>query len=273
MALYLVSGDFCLLRSNDLLNWERFYDFKITGDSECPNIEKFPVYENGKVIDHKWVIFGALGAYLVGHFDKNGFIIDQDAFRPCTGSSNYAGQLFVGTGDEIILIDWMRSQAKNARFSQSFSLPYRLTLIYEKGRYFLCRDTVAQYKSLVSEKHSYNYTDSLEIPLDMGAYELRLSADLPESGNTVINVFGHDIVLNGAKNTVSVGKFSCPCSADKDRIDLRVIVDRYSLEIFADGGKFFFTACHDMDANITHLTIKSDTPLTNASFTVSSLKK
>ena len=273
MVLYLVGGEFCMLRSDDLLRWERFYDFKITGDSECPNIERFPVYSGGKIIDYKWVIFGAQGAYVVGHFDKKEFIVDQEAFRPCTGSSNYAGQLFVGTGDEIILIDWMKSRAKNARFSQCFSLPYSLTLIYENGRYLLCRGTVAQFDRLIADTRSFDLVDKLEVPLEMGAYELRFSADLREDTVTVINLFGHDITVNTAKNTVAVEKFTCPLSADKKKIDLRVIVDRYSFEIFADGGRFFFSACHDMDANITHMTVKSDAALSNASLTLSRLTK
>lgn len=274
MALYLSGGEFCLLRSDDLLNWERFYDFRIVGDSECPNIERFPVYEGGRITDHRWVIFGALGTYVVGHFDKNEFIVDQESFRPCTGSSNYAGQLFVGTGDEIILIDWMRTQVKNARFSQGFSMPYSLTLIYENGRYLLCRNTVAQFDKLITATRSFTFENKLEIPLEMGAYELRLSADQCEDSVTVINLFGHEITVNTKKNTVSVGKFSCPLSSDKEKtIDLRIIVDKYSFEIFADGGRFFFTSFQDMDANITHMTVKSDTVLSNASLTLSRLTK
>ena len=273
MALYLVSGEFCLLRSDDLLNWERFYDFKITGDSECPNIESFPVFSGGKIIDRRWVIFGASGVYVVGHFDKNGFITDQEAFRPCTGSSSYAGQLFVGTDDDIILMDWMRSQAEGARFSQCFSLPYRLTLIYENGRYFLCRDTVRQYGKLLTDSHTHTFDKELKIPMPMGAYELRLSAEYPEGGSSVINIFGHDIILNAAKNTVSSGKFTCPISSDRKDIDLRVIVDKYSLEIFAGGGKFFFSSCYSADANITHMTVRTDIPLKSAALTVTLLKR
>jgi sucrose-6-phosphate hydrolase SacC (GH32 family) len=272
MALYLANGDFCLLRSDDLLNWDRFCDFRINGDRECPNIECFPVYENGRIVDRKWVIFGALGAYIVGHFDKNGFIIDQDSFRPCTGSSNYAGQLFVGTGDEVILIDWMRSQAKNARFSQSFSLPYRLTLVLDNGRYFLCRDTVRALDALMGEPDRYSLEAELMIPMPVGAYEVCLSADYPENGSVSLNLFGNEVKLNSENNTVSVGRSTCPISSGKERIDLRVIIDRYSLEIFADGGRFFFSACPDMDENITHMTVNSQNRLQNAAVTVRSIR-
>ena len=272
MALFLINGDFCLLRSFDLLSWERFYDFKITGDSECPNIEKMPVLEGGKVVGYKWVIFGAFGAYIVGNFDKDGFIIEQNAFRPCSASANYAGQIFCGTEDEVVLIDWMKTQVKDARFSQSFSLPYRLSLVYESGRYFLCRDTVKQFNSRVKSVESYTFSGDLEIPINPGAYEIQLSAKYPAGGKTTLNIFGHDIVIDTKKNAVFVGEASCPISFDRKNIDVRIIVDKYSFEIFCDGGKFFFTACPDMDENFTHLTVRREGEPEKAELCVKALK-
>jgi len=273
MALYLV-GEFCLLRSNDLLNWERFQDLTIQGDSECPNIARVPVIEEGKTVDFKWVIFGAAGVYLVGNFDQNGFITESEAFRPNTASASYAGQLFVGTNEnDVILIDWIRSNVNGTRYSQYFSLPYRLSLARDGDRYYLKRGTVNGFDVLTEAEENHPITDGFALPLPLSAYDIRFTSDYSAVTKLTLNIFGHDIVLDMAKNTVGIGKSTCPISLKKKTVDLRIITDRNSLEIFADDGMFFFSACPEMDANVTHLTVKGEQIPENARLNVKRLCK
>lgn len=193
---------------------------------------------DGVITDFKWVIFGAVGVYLVGHFEKDRFVSDQDAFRPNAACANYAGQLFVVTGEEnVILIDWMRAGVKNARFSQYFSIPYCLTLSFEDGIYYLRREPVGQIEGLSLCAQSYCVTDGLAIPLVPSAYDLRFSSDYREGAEVKLNIFGHDLVIDMKKNTAGVGKSTCPLSLKKKRVDLRVIVDKNSMEIFSGDGE------------------------------------
>ena len=99
-----------------------------------------------------------------------------------------------------------------------------------------------------------------------------LSAKYPAGGKTTLNIFGHDIVIDTKKNAVFVGEASCPISFDRKNIDVRIIVDKYSFEIFCDGGKFFFTACPNMDENFTHLTVRREGEPEKAELCVKALK-
>ena len=136
----------------------------------------------------------------------------------------------------------------------------------------MCRNTVGQYDTLIENRLTYSFEKELEIPMTPGAYEVGISADYTEGGMIFLNIFGHDIMLNTSKNTVSVGQSSCPISFNKKTLDIRIIVDKYSFEIFTDGGKFFFTACPDMDENFTHMVLRSDIQLKNATISVATLK-
>ena len=274
MALYLADKDFCLLRSDDLLHWVRFQDFNIEGDRECPNIVRVPVVRNGETVDFKWVIFGAAGVYLVGHFDNNGFVAECEAFRPNTACASYAGQVFVGTDEnDVILIDWIKSGVTGAKYSQYFSLPYRLTLVCEEGRYYLQHSAVEAVDMLTESTADYDASNGLEIPVSPSAYDIRFTSDYARDARISLNIFGHELVIDMSKNTVSLGKYSCPISLGGNVADIRIIADKKLLEIFADGGIFFFSVCPAMDYNITHLTVKGDSMPKDARLTVRKLRK
>ena len=73
MALYLDEDIYCILRSDNLINWEELQRIHLTEDNECPDI--FPLYDSEGA--RKWIIIGAHDKYLVGNFKNGKFVAEQ----------------------------------------------------------------------------------------------------------------------------------------------------------------------------------------------------
>ena len=272
MILYLEKGEFALFSSNDLYRWTLFQRLTIRNDGECPNLVRVPIKNN---TGHRWVIFGATGIYTVGSFVDGQFVPEQDAYRASTESRWYAGQCF-HNADEVIVIDWLRTQAVESRFSQAMGIPCRLELENAYDRLWLTKTPIDALQALAvtDESPTSPLCDdtSLTIPLTQKAYDISLTADYDEENSLTLSLFGQAIAIDMHKNQVSVGKNACTLSLDRKRVSLRIIVDTTSVEIFADGGRFSFAASTFSDYNLMNATLNSHKPLKNATLSLFGLK-
>ena len=83
----------------------------------------------------------------------------------------------------------------------------------------------------------------------------------------VINFFGTDLACDMEKNEIRCKNVKMPLSLNGDKVDLRIIVDRCSAEIFADGGKIFAAAATFADYNLPYVVLKENAKITIDSFT------
>jgi len=277
MILYLEKSQFTMLSSTDLVHWTPFQSFTILNEAECPNLVRVPFKSTD---GYRWVIYGANGVYLVGSFADGRFVPEQDAYRPNTESCWYAGQCFDNC-DEVIQIDWLRTP-KDTRallnephFSQAMGIPCRLMLEAINDRTWLIREPIDAVRSLYvtdeAPEELSGYTE-LCIPLTERVYDLSLSADYLRDEVITLTLFGHKILIDMKRNCVSVGKNACTLSFEKKRVDLRIIIDTTSLEVFADGGRFAFAAVALSDYNLMTAELHATAPMTNAVLTLNGLR-
>lgn len=216
MVLFLGGDRFAFLAGDDLIHWTQRQTVSLPGESECPNLVR---------IGGRWILIGAHGVYVPGHFEEDLFVMDQPPRQMHHVSRHYAGQVFAGTD---VWIDWLADTVPDARFSQQMTLPCRLALAEDADGVRLIRRPIEAW------------TDGLMLSAVQGpgAYELRLDGTGRE--RLTLALGEHALIVDPQENRVSWGDLACPLSHLPGRFELRVILDRSSIEVLTDGGRFYF---------------------------------
>lgn len=269
MSLYLEKDMFGIFRSDDLLNWKKVQEIQITGDKECPDL--FPMTaSDGK---RKWVLIGARNRYIVGDMTNEGFVPSQETFSFSHSSSAYAGHTFAELpGGRRVRIDWDQWHGMFFLFPicGQMSVPYDLTLEKHGDFYYLCGDPIPEFESLYDGTVSH---ENIEVkpnrcfttPLEPKPYLLKLSCDATDA-EVDISIFGTNLHFDMKENLLTYGGGrTAPISYVSGKIDMTLIIDTFSTELFLDGGKIY-SALVDREASpnysFTKLDIYTDKDIT-----------
>ena len=119
-------------------------------------------------------------------------------------------------------------------------------------------------------RENFSLGEAISYPLMRSAYDVQLQA---EYGAPIqIECFGHTIRLNTEDNCVEFQKHKFPLSAESKTIEIRIVIDRCSIEIFSDGGKYSATYLALCDYNVPYLTVSAKDAVKVDSLSVSKLK-
>lgn len=256
LALYIAQNRYAFFVSNDLIKWEKYQDIAIPSDWDCPDI--FPL-ECGK--ERFWVLMGARDYYLVGKFTENGYVTVGSEKHLSVAGINYAAQTFSGTGNRIIKVYWQRTKFPTPRITQQMGIPVELDLVLDNGEYYIKALPVKEINAYRKELLSLE-NDTIIAPVtlktDRNALDIELEA--PVCGNGCMNllIFGHTVLIDFDKNEVKYEKIKMPLSLNKDQARVRIIVDRCSIEIYTDGGRYLLSDNLVCDYNLPYLKIASN---------------
>lgn len=252
MIIYLNDDRFQMMTSSDLIHWTYFQEIILRTDSECPDI--YPLNCGGRRL---WVISGASDVYIVGYFKDNAFVVENSEKKLTYSKISYAAQSFSGADDgRIIRIAWNKLKIPSPLFASQMGFPTEMRLEEVQHRYYLAALPVCEIKELYKEGNVIqNINLSEKIKIETGASPLDISLSAPYvSGNRVkLSLFGHELVCDMELNQISYKDIKMPASMQQDRLEVRIIVDRCSLEVYADGGKFCFTAVMICDYNLPRI--------------------
>lgn len=276
MVLYLDEDIYCVFRSNDLMNWEKLQQIRLVGDSECPDI--FPLYDNEGA--RKWILIGAHDKYLVGNFENGMFVAEQSVLSLHYGTSGYAGQSFSNLpNNRIVRMVWDRWNLPPFNFNGQMGIPMEMSLSKYEGRYYLQANPVEEIKGIY--KNTKTYSNVFLAPEAMFSETLRCTAQLVkfkgeslESGMMTVSIFGKSIGFDFANNKMNIGDCTAPVSLTRSGLDITILVDRCSIEVFADGGKIFMSCLNNdtvSDFNIPYLTIRADRKMVLENIEINSL--
>ncbi len=256
MVIYLVGDRYCLLTSENFLQWTPLQEIVLENDSECPDMMSF-------VVNRKkyWVISGGSDKYIVGVFEKGKFVqktmTKQLSYSP--SRTSYAAQSFSGVeGGRVIRVIWDRLNSPSKKAPNQIGVPVEMKLICRDRDFLLTALPVAELEQLRAESFCYDretITEPVRIPLKKAAYDITLEADY--QSDISLEIFGHEFNLKTEENCIEFGKTKFPLSLDMDRIKLRMIVDRSSFELFADDGKFCATFSALCDYNLPYMRVTS----------------
>ncbi len=232
MALYIDGDEYALFSSPDLKSWQPLQRLPLQGARECPDLFE---------IGGRWVFWGANGRYLVGSFDGGRFEATSGPHTLSYGSA-YAAQTWSGApGGRLVQIAWLRGEKPGEAFNQQMTFPCELALRDTPEGPRLAGEPVAEIATLVAgcTSHEAARLDAGSGPLRLEAGELLdvgLEAGLASGTAFEITLRGLAVSCDAGRATMACGGHQAPLPLRSGRLDLRALVDRSSLELYAAGG-------------------------------------
>jgi len=250
MALYLDGADYALFGSKNLKTWSKLCDVAMPGTGECPDFFELPV--DGSRGRRLWVFWGANGSYRLGAFDGTTFKPETDVLPSLWGANDYAAQTYSDlpkSDGRRIQISWMSGgKYPGMPFNQQMSFPRELTLRATPAGPRLAMAPVREIEKIRGAKRIWKNAvlkaDAPDLPLGQGELWDIEAALEPRSARAVgLRVRGVEIVYDGKARTLACLGKTAPLEPRDGRIDLRVLVDRTSIEIYAGGGLVTLCSC------------------------------
>jgi sucrose-6-phosphate hydrolase SacC (GH32 family) len=250
MALYLDGCDYALYGSADLKRWQHLSDIHLEGASECPDF--FPLPVDGDPAAVRWVFWGGNGSYAVGAFDGRTFVPEGPVRRSELGANGYAAQSWSDLPPEDgrrIQISWMSGGRYPAMpFNQQMSFPVALSLDSSAGGVRLYRWPVQEIERLRVGRHAWCEESLLEgkdlIPeTSSELFDIEMEVDPGQAQAFGVWVRGLDLCCDVRQGTISFLDRNAPLPVVHGRVHLRTLVDRTSLEVFADQGQVSMSSC------------------------------
>jgi sucrose-6-phosphate hydrolase SacC (GH32 family) len=249
-------------KSSNLLDWQ--FLSKMEGFFECPDILHMNV--DGKEEHKKWVLIDGNGAYYIGEFNGTKFIVEGDkkflgekTFYNKVGSQNnyytkdiYATQswkqTYEGDGPFYQLAFMMIKEAPthNRTWSQQMIFPVELTLQTINKKIRLCRNPIDGIKQLRYDKREWsnvivNPNENLLGNIAGDIFEIICELEVDNATEIQFDIRGEKLVYNTVeKQLYFMGTKSEPFTTG-NKIKLRFIIDRNSIEIYGNKGEINFT--------------------------------
>lgn len=148
MVLFLEANAFAILRSTDLLHWEKTQEFSYPPMWECPDLF---CLKRGE--EEVWAFTSADGFYYLGSFDGREFheIQEMQSLFDTKGVSPYASQTAFGTDGRIVQISWLRTENHGELWNGLMSIPREFTLGGEEGSYYIKQEFIRESSSFTKE--------------------------------------------------------------------------------------------------------------------------
>ena len=275
MAVWLINNDYGFLTSTNLKNWTQTSTFTFPNVIECPDIFELPL--DGNAANLKSIFWGGNGNYRLGFFDGKTFEPETGPIQSNFGGNSYAGQSWsdIPAADgrwsdgRRLQITWMAGgQYPDMPFNQQMSFPVEVTLRSTPDGPRLHREPVREIELLHGARHAWG-----NLTLRPGENPLAgLSGDLfdlraviePGSAEEVAFVLrGEPVVYNVARQEISCLRtqassgHTAPLRLIDGRIQLRMLLDRTSLEVFGNHGEISMPTCFLPDQENLSLAVQA----------------
>lgn len=242
--------------SENLVDWT--WKSHLPGFYECPDLIQLQV--TNRPDELKWILFDGDGSYIIGDFNGETFTPETAKMKSDFGKNYYATQTWSNIPEEdgrTIQIAWMKDgKFPEMPFNGQMTFPCELSLTKFNFGYKLVRVPVKEIETLHG-KH-YKWENETLIPgLDKNILKkvtgdclhIICDLDLKTSDNFGFMVrnskkeAGTEILYNVKRGTLSVLGTTVPLVAVDNKISFEILVDRASVEIFANGGQTVISSC------------------------------
>jgi len=240
MVLYEKDG-ISIYNSDDLKTW--IYRSHIRGFYECPDLFPLPVDGNQNII--KWVMYGASGTYMIGKFDGKAFTPETGKLQYFTGEM-YAAQTYSDIPESDgrrIQIGWGRIVHPGMPFNQMMTFPTELTLRSTRNGIRLHSEPIREIEKLYVKSHSWKDLTGGEAneklkSLSGNLFHIKLTVELQERMDFRFMKDGSSLASYSFNFNTLNGSFFGGEQIENMMISLELLIDRTSVEIFADSGRF-----------------------------------
>lgn len=274
--------------SPNLINWTKESEigknlFAHGGVWECPDLLQFNV--NGKII---WVLLvsmnpggpngGSATQYIVGDFDGHAFKPNSTDIKWMDyGPDNYAGVTFSNIGDRNILIGWMSNWnyanvVPTEKWRSAMTVPRELKLIEQNYKnansknFLLVSSPVKEFMNAYTEIISKENVIPNRIDIkDIKAMDFEIILSNTSNEKLIIGYHADKKQFFIDRTKAGVSNFNdgfaavavAPRLSYATNMDLSILLDKTSVELFADGGRTVMTALFFPTSPYTKWEIKS----------------
>ena len=174
---------------------------------------------------------------------------------------------------------WDRWGLPVFNFNGQMGIPMEMTLCKYDGCYYLQANPVEEIKGIYKETKTYSNVslapeEMFNETLQCTAQLVKFKGENLESGVLTVSIFGRSIGFDFANNKMNIGGCTAPISLTRSVLDITLLVDRCSIEVFADGGKIFMSCLNNdtvSDFNIPYLSIQADSKIALENVEINSL--
>lgn len=86
---------------------------------------------------------------------------------------------------------------------------------------------------------------------------IELGADYDASARLMLTVFGKKISVDMRSGEIWIEKTRIPLSLKKEKLDVRLVIDRCTAEIYADGGRYLMAENFVCDYNLPYIKLEA----------------
>ena len=246
--------------SEDLKDWK--FESRVEqgkwGDELCGCVDFFQLPLDGDPKNKKWVMIFIDGSYIVGSFDGHVFrtlagkpAVTADRIRSLVVPGNYYATMtwHNAPGGRRVQITWMRGgRYPGMPFNQQMTIPAELTLhstphgprlrMNPIEELQTLRTKTRQWKNLTL-RPGHNPLEGLEGEL----FDLEVEFEPEPESETVFDLRGERVVYHAKSQTLSSGGVRTRLGPEKGLVHLRILLDRTSIEVFANHGRLYIPRC------------------------------
>jgi len=248
-----------IFTSANLIEWH--YESTVDGFFDCPVLLSLPL--DGDASDLRWVMYCADMKYKVGRFDGRVFTPETDFLVGQRGDCAYAPQLFNNAPDDRrIQIAWGRTKAPGMPFSQIMNFPCDLSMITtEEGprmRWTPVKEIENLYQTTTIRSGDLLAADGKPLELARGRhFDLHVIVDVGDALELEINVGGILVSCVVEAKELRCAGCTAPLKLEDGKLNLRLLLDRICIEIFAESGLVYMPLAVMPDAENDLITIRA----------------
>lgn len=254
LALYLDGNRYGLFSSQNLRSWTQLQTVEMPNASECPDFFELPL--DGDAKHRKWVFWGASGYYRIGSFDGRTFKPETDSIRSNFGNTSYAAQTFFNDPKgRRVQIGWFNGSVfPGCGWNQQLGFPTELRLVSTPSGPRLTFQPVDEIRKLRARRVKQT-GDRFEAA--SGLMDISASLRVPPQGMITMTVNGVAITYDAFTHSLEALGKKAEAIPDFGVLDLRILADRVSIEIFAQRGLLNLPLYKTVDPNQRGLRIET----------------
>jgi fructan beta-fructosidase len=257
---------FSIYHSENLVSW--VYKSHIPGFFECPDLVELNV--NNRPDDTRWVLFDGDGSYLIGLFTGEMFIPETGKMQSDYGNHYYATQTWNHIPEEdgrTIQMAWMKGgKFPDMPFQGQMTFPVELSLHKTGQTIRLVRTPIREIETLHGKNDHWENRNIIPGIKDnilkrckgdcfhiMGTFDLKTANSFGFMLRHGKKTPGIEVNYNVQRGVLTCLGKTAPLLPVNGKIQLEILLDRTSLEIYANNGQVVMTSCIAPPKNNTNM--------------------
>ena len=266
--------------SDNMVDWEVASDFNREWVFECMDFVELPV--DGEQNKKKWLLYDASFDYEIGEFDGKTFTTDKKVFKGDSGTDFYAAQSFNNSPDaRTVLIGWMQErknsifEKEGMPFNQQMSFPTTIELRTTSEGIRLFRWPIKEIENLYVKSNTFKNLTLKKAGKKLAGVKAELidmSIEFEPTSPMKLTIRGLEISYVETSQEFIFGESRIAAPVINGRVKLRILIDRSSIELFANEGAAVATCYAVPSPDDFSISVFADSDLKINTITVNNLK-